>query len=95
MFGDNETVVNTASMPHSRLHKRHNALSYHKTRAAIAAEVIRFHHIRGAVNPADILSMHWDYPSVWECLRPLMFWSGDTGNLVKKGEKEAKSIKDS
>ena len=84
MFGDNESVVNTASMPHSKLNKRHNALSYHKTRASIAAGVIRFHHIPGVSNPADILSKHWDYPSVWESLKPLMFWKGDTADLVKK-----------
>ena len=28
MFGDNETVINTASEPHGKLHKRHNALSF-------------------------------------------------------------------
>ncbi len=76
MFGDNESVVNTASMPHSKLSKRHNALSYHKTRSCIAAGIIRFHHIPGAFNPADILSKHWDYPSVWTTLRPLLFLQG-------------------
>ena len=63
MFGDNETVVNTASIPHSKLQKRHNALSYHRTREAICAGITRFYHIRGTTNPADILSKHWDYPS--------------------------------
>ena len=58
MFGDNETVVNTASVPQSRLLKRHNALSYHRTREAIAAGILRFHHVRGKLNPADILSKH-------------------------------------
>ena len=42
MFGDNELVVNTASVPHSKLHKHHNALSYHCTREAIAAAITRF-----------------------------------------------------
>jgi len=39
MVGDNESVVNTASAPYSKLHKHHNALSsgYHHTREAIAA----------------------------------------------------------
>ena len=74
MFGDNETVVNSSSIPHSRLMKRHNALSYHKTREAIASGMLRFHHIPGTSNPADILSKHWDYPSVWPQLRPLLFW---------------------
>ena len=83
MFGDNETVVDTASIPHSRLHKRHNALSYHRTREAIAAGITRYYHIRGTTNPADILSKHWDMPSVWDSLKPLMFWSGDTADLIK------------
>ena len=74
MFGDNETVVNTASVPHSKIMKRHNALSYHRTREAIAAKILQFHHIPGTENPADILSKHWDYISVWSQLRPLLFW---------------------
>ena len=28
MFGDNESVVNSSVTPHSKLHKRHTALSY-------------------------------------------------------------------
>lgn len=40
MFGDNESVVNSTSVPYSKLHKRHRALSYHKTiRDAIAARI--------------------------------------------------------
>jgi hypothetical protein len=27
MFGDNESVINSSTQPHSKLHKRHNALS--------------------------------------------------------------------
>ena len=65
MFGDNESVVNSSTIPHSKLHKRHNALSYHRTREAIAAGIIRFVFIRSEDNPADILSKHWDYPSIW------------------------------
>ena len=30
MFGDNESVVNSLSIPHARLHKRHTALSFHR-----------------------------------------------------------------
>ena len=95
MFGDNETVVNTASIPHSRLHKRHNALSYHRTREAIAAKILRFVFIRSQENPADILSKHWDYASIWSQLRPLLFWAGDTGLIKaydewKRRDQEAK-----
>jgi hypothetical protein len=89
MFGDNETVVNTASVPHSRLHKRHNALSYHRTREAIAAGITRFFHVRGDTNPADILSKHWGFSAVWSQLKPLLFWRGDTADLIKSDPKEA------
>ena len=78
LFGDNESVVNSASVPHSKLAKRHNALSYHRTREGVAAGIIRFHHIPGSTNPADILSKHWCYTSVWPMLQPLLFWMGDT-----------------
>ena len=88
MFGDNETVVNTASMPHGRLHKCHNALAFHKTRWGIAARVAWFHHVRGDTNPADILSKHWDYASVWSQLKPLLFWRGDTAALSKSTDGE-------
>ena len=84
MFGDNETVVNTASIPHSKLQKRHNALSYHRTREAICAGITRFYHIKGTTNPADILSKHWDYPSVWPQLQPLLFYYGNTAKLLEK-----------
>ena len=84
MFGDNETVVNSASVPHSKLMKRHNALSYHKTRHSIAARVLAFHHIPGKDNPADILSKHWEYSAVWKQLQVLLFWRGDTADTIKK-----------
>ena len=96
MFGDNETVVNASSIPHSKLHKRHTALSYHRTREAIAAGITRFFYVRGETNPADILSKHWDYPSIWTQLRPLLFWEGDTADLLKKeaAQKESKVKQD-
>ena len=40
MFGDNESVVNSSSKPHAKLHKRHNALSFHRVREAIAAKLV-------------------------------------------------------
>ena len=83
MFGDNESVVNTASVPHSRLLKQHNALSYHRTKEAITAGILRFHHISSTTNPADILSKHWGLSAVWDSLRPILFWKGDTAAFVK------------
>ena len=78
MFGDNESVVNSSMRPHAKLHKRHNALSFHRVREAIVAGIVSFYHIDGPENPADILSKHWGYQQVWPLLKPLLFTYGDT-----------------
>jgi hypothetical protein len=59
MFGDNEAVVNSATKFDAKLHKRHSALSFHRVCEAIAANVIRYYHLAGEYNPADVLSKHW------------------------------------
>jgi hypothetical protein len=82
MFGDNETVVGSGSVPHARLHKRHVLLSFHRVREAIASKAIRFIHIPGIDNPADILSKAWGYSQVWNVLKPILFWEGDTMDLA-------------
>ena len=74
VFGNNESVINSAAIPHSRMHKRWVALSYHRVRWAVAAGITNIYHIAGKKNPADILSKHWDLPSVWDTMKPLLFW---------------------
>ena len=39
-------------------------------------------HIRSEENPADILSKHWDCASVWNQLRPVLFWTLDTADIA-------------
>ena len=82
MFGDNESVVNSATTIHSKLHKRHVMLSYHRVRECIASGMIVFTHISGKVNPADLLSKHWGYSQVRTFLRCLLFWHGDTADIT-------------
>ena len=45
VLGDNESVINSAAIPHSKMHKRWVALSYHRVRYAVAACIINIHHI--------------------------------------------------
>jgi hypothetical protein len=83
VFGDNESVVQSASIPHGRLHKRHTMLSIFRMRDAIASNWLRIFFIPGNQNPADILSKIWGYSQVWHLLRPLLFWEGDTMDLFE------------
>ncbi len=83
MFGDNKSVVDSASTPHAKLHKRHSILSFHRVRQAIASGFIKFWHIPGKENPADMLSKHWGYSQIWDVMRPLLFWHGDTADLIE------------
>ena len=76
-----------STLPHSTLSKRHNALSYHRVREAIAAGFIRFHYIDGTDNPADILTKALGFQQFWPLIKPLLFWRGDTAtSLPGKGE---------
>jgi len=77
MLGDNESVVNSAAIPHSKMHKRWVALSHHRVRHAVAAGMLNVCHVAGKKNPADILSKHWDLPSVWNTMKPCSFGIGN------------------
>ena len=101
MFGDNESVVNSAAIPHSKMHKRWVALSYHRVRYAVAAGIINVYHIAGKKNPADVLSKHWGLSAVWDTMKPLLFWNwtsmkqgpedSDEGNKTKEDVAETVS----
>ena len=86
LFGDNESVVKSGSLPHSVLHKRWHGLSYHYTREAVASGMISLHHIPGEINPSDVLSKHWGYSNIWTQLQPILFWRGDTAKLIPTKE---------
>jgi hypothetical protein len=82
MFGDNKSsVVNSSMQVHSKLHKRHTILSYHRVCETIAAGMVGYYLIPGEHNPADILSKHWGYSQVWTQLYALLFWNEDTGQI--------------
>ena len=45
---------------------------------------LQFNWKDGKSNPADILSKHWEFASIWPILKPLLFWKGDTHELTAK-----------
>jgi hypothetical protein len=82
MFGDNKAVVYSSMGLHAKLHKRHTMLSFHHVREAIASGIVAFYFIPGEINPADILSKHWGYAQIKERLKSLLFWKGDTADII-------------
>jgi hypothetical protein len=92
MFGDNESVVNSSMTPTGKLIKRHTALSWHRVRKAIASGMVFYFHLPGAINPADMLSKHWGYQQTWMMLQALLFWKGDTMELIKSSNSAARNM---
>jgi len=74
LLGDNESVVKGATIPHRKLNKCHLILSWHYVCQAIATGTYDYVHIPGKINPADVLSKHWSYGTVWGMLKPILFW---------------------
>ena len=74
---------------HPQLHhlQRHHLASYHWVREAIAAKYISFHWKDGKSNPADILSKHWEFATVWPMLKPILFWRGETATQLKGSDR--------
>ena len=73
LFGDNLSVITNTTIPSSTLKKKHNAIAYHRIREAVAAGVLRFIHIPGSRNVADILTKPLGPQVFSKLVRPLMF----------------------
>jgi hypothetical protein len=82
MFGDNQSVITSGTIPHSSLNKRHNALAYHRVREAIAADIIWFFHINGIDNPADVLTKFLGHNVFWPLIKPWLFWRGEPKKAI-------------
>ena len=78
MFGDNQSVITSSTIPESTLNKRQNALSYHLVRECIAAKIIYLLHVSGKVNPSDLLTKFLSWANFWPLIQPLLFWKGET-----------------
>ena len=82
MLGDNRSVDTSSTIPNSTISRRHHLASYHRVREAIAAKYISFQS-----NPADILSKHWEFATVWPMLKPILFWRGETATQLKGSDR--------
>jgi len=55
-FCDNDSVVKKVTNPASTLHKKHNAIAYHKVRESVAAETQLIAYKPGKYNMSDLLT---------------------------------------
>jgi hypothetical protein len=74
LFGDNLAVVSSSTIPEFNLKKRHNALSYHRVREAVAAGIIKYIHINGTDNPADVLTKFLPSHKWYPLMKPILYW---------------------
>ena len=68
MFGDNRSVVTSATLPHSTLRKTHNILAFHRVKEAVAAKIIDFHWIQSEYNLSDMQSKHWEHIKIFQMI---------------------------
>ena len=88
LFGDNRSVVTSATLPYSTLATRHNILAFHRVREAIAARLIAFYWIQSAYNLSDMLSKHWDHPTVYPMILKLLITRGNISLIPREATQE-------
>ena len=82
MFGDNKYGVDSSIHPHAKLHKQHTALSFYWLQEDISYNMVAFYHDFVGYNSDDIISKHWSYSNIWGGFHPLLFYMGDTMDLL-------------
>ena len=88
LSGDNRSVVTSATLPHSTLTKRHNILAFHRVREAIAAKLMAFYWIQSAYNLSDMLSKHWDHPTVYPMISKFLITRGNITLIPREATEE-------
>ena len=79
VWGDNESMIKSSTIPESKLNKRHNILSFHYVRSMISRGYINLQHLASEWNFADILTKNWSYQSSYhELIQPVFHHSGNT-----------------
>ena len=82
MFGDNASVITQSTILHSQLANHHHTLAYHYVQESVANGTIRFVHMDSINNPADCLTKFLGYQQWYPLLRPILFWLGDTKDIL-------------
>ena len=81
---DNASVVNSAQRPESVLSKKHLSICYHRTREAVAREIIRVGKIESDKNPADLFTKVLPTSTRYDLLLGLVWMRRDQLRDVEK-----------
>ena len=92
LFGDNRSVVTSVTLRHSTLTERHNIPAFCRVREAIAAKLMAFCWIQSAYNLSDMLSKHWDHPTVYPMILKLLITRGNITLIPKEATQEKENL---
>ena len=73
MYGDNQSVVLSTTIPSSTLKKKMLAIAYHRVREAVAAGILHFYHIPSGNNTADVLTKPLGPRDFYPLVKDLLF----------------------
>jgi hypothetical protein len=79
-FGDNKSMIDSASQPAGRLQKRHLILSWHLLREKAAMGIVNYLHIKSEENVADCLTKHLSHVPLWKLIKNKLFYRYATGD---------------
>ena len=91
-FGENRSVITSPTLPHSTLTKHYNILAFHRVKEAIAAKLMAFYWIQSGYNLSDMLSKHWDHPTVYPMILKLLITRGNITLIPREATQEKKKI---
>ena len=88
-------MITSATLPHSTLTKHHNIFAFHRVREGIAAKLMAFYWKQFVYNSSDMLSNHWDHPTVYPMILKLLITSGNITLIPREAtqEKEKEILK--
>ena len=93
LFGDNGSVFTSVTLPHSTSTKNHNILAFHRVREAIAVKLMAFYWIQSAYNLSDMLSKHWDHPTVYPMILKLLITRGNITLIPREATQQQQKRK--
>ena len=77
--------MTSVTLSHSTPTKHHNILAFHRVTEALAAKIRAFYWIQSTNNLSDMLSKHWDHPSVYLLQQEILHLFQEATEALSKG----------